>query len=94
MHVELLYSTADFRKLQKRQRRRVAKLKCEGSEVQITFIGGWYRARITGSNVVAFGETPSEALQRLGKLEAMRSVCIPKSIDLHADKLEQRGRAE
>ncbi len=89
MLVEYLESTADLRRVQKQMRRRVVKLKFEGSEVQVTFIGGCYRARMSGSNIVAFGENPSEALQRLSKLEVMRSVCIPKSCDVYADRTER-----
>jgi len=91
MYVEFLKSTADLRRVQKQMRRRVVKLKCEDSELQVTFIGGCYRARMAGSNVVAFGETPSEATQRLAKLEAMKSICIPKHSDVAADRMERRG---
>lgn len=90
MSVEYLTSTDDLRKLQKRQRRRVVKLKFEDCIVDVTFIGGWYRARLYGSAVVGFGATPTEASQRLRKLEAMRSLCAIKACDVTADRAERR----
>jgi hypothetical protein len=91
MYVSELKSTADLRKVQKQMRRRIVVLKFEDSEAVITYIGGIHRARMAGSNVVAFGETPTEAKQRLTKLEEMRSVCIPKWCDVQLDRAEKHG---
>jgi hypothetical protein len=91
MHVEFLSSTADLRRVQRQLRRRYVKLKCHNSEVQVTFVGGLHQARMAGSNVVAFGETPSEAKQKLTKLQSMQSVCVPKHEDVAADRAERRA---
>lgn len=88
MNAELI-ETAHFRKLQKTLVRRNANKKVETSPLRITYVGGCYRARIAGSNVSAFGETPAEARQRLAKLQAMRSFCTVKQCDLDAERKER-----
>jgi hypothetical protein len=85
-----LKSTADLRRVQTQMRRREVTLRFEDSVLHVTHIGGIYRARLSGKNVVAFGENPSEAEQRLRKLEQMRSVFIAKHCDALADRKEQR----
>jgi hypothetical protein len=90
MFVEELKSTVDLKRVQKQMRRRVVKLKLEGSEVQITYTGGMFKARLAGASDAAFGQTPSEATQRLSKIEAMKSVCLPKQCDVAADRAERR----
>ena len=91
MHVELLYSTADLRKMQKHQRRSYVKLKCEESEVQVTCVGGFYRARLQGHPDSVLASTPTEAKQRLTKLLSMGSVVIPKHSDVVAERAEKWG---
>jgi hypothetical protein len=85
-------STAAIRREQKLRVRRIVR-KLEDCTIKVNYIGGIHRARTAGSNIVAFGETPSEARQRLSKLQEMRSVCIPKNIDVTMERTEQRGRA-
>jgi hypothetical protein len=91
MNADVIPSTVQFRQLQKQLRRRVVNRKLETCPVQIIYIGGLYQARMAGSNVVAFGEIPSEATQRLTKLQSMQSVCIPKHSDVAADRMERRN---
>lgn len=86
-----LKSTADLRRVQTQMRRREVTLRFEDSVLHLTYIGGIYRARLSGKSAVAFGENPSEAEQRLRKLEQMRSVVIPKHSDALADRKEQRA---
>jgi hypothetical protein len=91
MIAEYLESTYDLRRVQRQMRRRLVKLKVEASAVQVTCVGGFFRARLPGGNVVAFGETPPEATQRLTKLLAMMSVCVPKDVDKALDRAERRA---
>lgn len=81
-------STVQFKQFQKQLVRRVVGRKLETYPVQVVYIGGRYRARMEGSNVVAFGETPSEAKQRLNKLLSAESVIIPKFSDREAERAE------
>lgn len=84
-----LIETAHFRKLQKTLVRRDAHRKVETSPLRVTFAGGCYRARIEGQSIVSFGETPSDARQRLYKLLAMRGVYSFKKCDLVAERKER-----
>lgn len=86
-----LKSTADLRKMQKHQRRSYVKLKCEESEVVVTCVGGFYRARLKGHADSVIASTPSEAKQRLTKLLTLGSVVIPKSCDVAAERADKRG---
>ena len=88
MNVEMLNSTADLRKVQKQMRRRVVKLKFEDSEVQARNVAGIVKARLAGTDIAAFGETPLEAQQKLTKLHAMSGEFIPKFCDRQADREE------
>jgi hypothetical protein len=88
MSADVIETTAHFRKLQKTLVRRVANRKVETHPVQVVYIGGCYRARIEGQSIAAFGETPSEAKQKLTKLLYAQSVIIPKFDDREADRKE------
>jgi hypothetical protein len=91
MNVEYLKSTDDLRRVQRQMHKRIARMKVEDSEVYVSCAGGLFKARLSGSNIVAFGETASEAKQRLTKLLAMQSVCIPQFCDQALDRAERRG---
>jgi hypothetical protein len=91
MLVEFMKSTADLRRVQTQMRRREVTLRFESSVVHVTYIGGCYRARIAGSNIVGFGEAPSEANQRLRKLSEMRSLFATKQCDKDADRAEREA---
>jgi hypothetical protein len=61
--------------------------------VSVVFSGGIYRARTRGSNIVAFGETATQAKQRLKHFVGMRSSTF-KECDLTADRLERAAERE
>lgn len=88
MHVEFLTSTADLRRVQKQMRRRVVRMKFEDHDVQVTCCSGIFKARFAGGADVGFGETPSEATQRLHKLPNMVRFVSIKSCDVYADRVE------
>jgi hypothetical protein len=87
-NVEMLNSTADLRKVQRQMRRRVVKLKFDDSEVQARYVAGIVKARLAGTDVVAFGENPLEAQQKLTKLHAMGGEFRAKHCDRLADREE------
>jgi len=60
--------------------------------VQITKAGGGLlRGRYVGEKNNVFGTDVQQVLQRLSRLETMRSVCIPKSCDAMTERAEKRG---
>jgi hypothetical protein len=79
MPVSVVFSIKDLHKLHRLT-----------NPIEIDYDGGRYRARLSGSNVVGFGETTLEAEQRLRILRSMQRVCKPKSCDLDADRAERR----
>jgi hypothetical protein len=89
MNLDYLTSTADFRRVNKQLRRRVLKRKFETHHVQITFVGGLFKARYNGQSDVAFSDNEHQAVQRLHKLPNMVRFCVVKECDKEADRRER-----
>jgi len=61
--------------------------------VQITKSAGFLRGRYVGKKNNVFGTDVQQVLQRLSRLETMRSVCKTKPCDVTADHAEHRAES-
>lgn len=61
--------------------------------VQITKSAGFLRGRYVGKKNNVFGTDVQQVLQRLSRLETMRSVCKTKPCDVTSDHEEHRAES-
>jgi hypothetical protein len=90
MNLEVLFSTRDLEKYQRRLRRREARQKFKSQPIEVSRAGGFCRARYKGQRDSVFGIDEQEALQRLSRFSTSGSF-KPKYEDVQLDRAERRA---
>jgi hypothetical protein len=91
MNIDVLFSTADLLRFQRKLRRREMRLKFKSQPIEVSRAGGFCRAKYKGQRDSVFGIDEQDALQRLSRFSTSGSF-KPKYEDVQLDRAE-RGAA-